>query len=258
MDPRNDVVPFNDIRVREAMQLAINLPLLASSYYSDATSPLPLELTAYAETGWAWPYDQWPQELKDQYAYNPTGAKALLTAAGYPNGINTNIVVDSGADQDFVLVIQSFLKAVNINMQIIVMDTSSWNNYVSVNKKQDQMAMRGGGSLALQYEPLRQLSRLQTGYSTNYARVNDPVLDAFYPAFVACTSVAQEKAILRDANERVLRQHYVLSFVESVSFSFYQPWLKGYNGQYGALGSLTCSYLARFWLDQNLKTSLGH
>ena len=33
MDPRNDMKPFNDIRVREAMQMAIDLPTIANTYY---------------------------------------------------------------------------------------------------------------------------------------------------------------------------------------------------------------------------------
>jgi len=47
------------------------------------------------------PYSQWPASLQAQYAYNPTQAKQLLAAAGYPNGFNTDIVVDSAADMTY-------------------------------------------------------------------------------------------------------------------------------------------------------------
>ena len=33
LDLRNDLKPFNDIRVREAMQMAIDLPTIAKTYY---------------------------------------------------------------------------------------------------------------------------------------------------------------------------------------------------------------------------------
>ena len=39
IDPRNDVKPFNDIRVREAMQMAINLPDIAKDYYLGTADP---------------------------------------------------------------------------------------------------------------------------------------------------------------------------------------------------------------------------
>ena len=39
IDPRNDMKPFNDIRVREALQMAIDLPTIAQTYYSGTASP---------------------------------------------------------------------------------------------------------------------------------------------------------------------------------------------------------------------------
>ena len=33
IEPRNDVKPFNDIRVRKAMQMAIDLPGIAKSHF---------------------------------------------------------------------------------------------------------------------------------------------------------------------------------------------------------------------------------
>src|SRR5208283_6249334 len=90
IEPRNDKAPFNDIRVREAMQMAINLQQIATDYYSGTASPDPSSLTSNYMTGWGLPYDQWPQDLKDQYAFNVAGAKALLTTAGFPTGFNTD------------------------------------------------------------------------------------------------------------------------------------------------------------------------
>jgi len=37
--------------------------------------------------GWGFPYEEWPQELKNEYAYNPVLARKLLADAGYPNGL---------------------------------------------------------------------------------------------------------------------------------------------------------------------------
>ena len=45
MEPRNDVAPFNDIRVRKAMQMAIDLPTIAKTYYRGTVEPYPATLT---------------------------------------------------------------------------------------------------------------------------------------------------------------------------------------------------------------------
>ena len=42
LDPRNDVKPFNDIRVRKAMQMAIDLPAIAKTYYGGTVEPYPI------------------------------------------------------------------------------------------------------------------------------------------------------------------------------------------------------------------------
>jgi hypothetical protein len=67
------------------------------------------------------------------------------------------------------------------------------------------------------------------------------------------------KQVIRDANERVARQHYAISLVQPRLFGITQPWLKGYSGQFGAQvnhNQLLSFYLARFWIDQNVKKSM--
>jgi len=49
------------------------------------------------------------------------------------------------------------------------------------------------------FESIRQLSRLYTGYSSNYLMVNDPVFDAFQPKAIVATTEDEVKQILRDA-----------------------------------------------------------
>ena len=46
VDPRNDKAPFNDIRVRKAMQMAIDLPTIAKTYYGGTVAPYPSTLTS--------------------------------------------------------------------------------------------------------------------------------------------------------------------------------------------------------------------
>jgi len=85
--------------------------------------------------------------------------------------------------------------------------------------------------------------------------ISDPVFDAFYPAAMAATDLATIKKILSDANLYVAQQHFATSLLTPALYNFVQPWYVGYNAQSGAGGGF---YLARFWINQTLKTSLGH
>jgi peptide/nickel transport system substrate-binding protein len=264
VDPRNDKAPFTDIRVRKAMQMSIDLKTISSTYYEGYTEANPSQLTSTFETGWGYPYDQWPQDLKDEYAYNPTAAKKLLADAGFPGGFKTNVVVDNTADLDLLQIVKSYFAAVGINMDIKPMDAVAWNAYVRRDHLHDQIAMRASGSLGCTFAPLRQLLRFQTGYSTDWAMVSDPVFDAYYNTASAATSIDTVQKILKDANERAARQHWVVALLHPNDFALYQPWFKGYSGQEGSISGGTGGpgtlgfYASRFWIDVNLKKSMGH
>ena len=183
-DPRNDVKPFNDIRVRKAMQMAIDLPTIAKTLYGAAADPSPSSFSSNAMRtwgkGWGFPYEEWPQDLKNEYAYNPALAKKLLVEAGYPNGFKTNIVADIAADLELLKVVKSYFAAVGIDMEIRTMESAAWIAFTQVEKKHDQMAYHSGGSLHRSHEPLRQLTIFQTGSSSNpHMAVSDPVLVVF-------------------------------------------------------------------------------
>jgi dipeptide transport system substrate-binding protein len=74
--------PFDDVRVRKAINMAIDKKAIISAVYLStgvaATNPIPPG---------QWSYNK---ALKDD-AFNPAEAKKMLAAAGYPNGFSTDL-----------------------------------------------------------------------------------------------------------------------------------------------------------------------
>ena len=74
--------PFDDVRVRKAINMSIDKKSIVSAVYLStgvpATNPIPPG---------QWSYNK---AIKDD-AFNPTEAKKLLAAAGYPNGFTTDL-----------------------------------------------------------------------------------------------------------------------------------------------------------------------
>jgi len=261
LEPRNDKSPFNDITVRKAMQLAIDLPTIAKSYYRGTVEPYPVMLTSRYMKGWGFPYEQWPQDLKDEYAYNPTMAKTLLAKAGHSEGFKTNVVTDAVKDLDLLKIVQSYFNQVNIDMEINVMDAASFAAFIQKGRKHDQLVHHPPGPLGHTASPFLELTRFLKG-EDNLAMVDDPIFNSFLPKAIATTSVDKLKGIIKDANEYVARQHFTISLLQPMYYSLCQPWIKGFNGQHGSTWGYTGGpgmlgfYLSRFWIDSELKKSM--
>jgi peptide/nickel transport system substrate-binding protein len=239
--------PYNNLQVREACQLAQNLPLIAQTYYNGTVSPIPQTLTlSTMGGGWGNPYPNWSADLQAQYAYNPTLAKQLLAQAGFPNGFTTVCVANNTSDLDLMQIINSNLAAIGITVNVTLMDNASWGTYCISNKKSVAMSFCDGRPFGNAYSPIRQLQLFRTGYGGDYSLVSDPTFDAYYPAAVAATDITQIKSIVSQANLYVAQQHFGVSIVSPNFYSFVQPWLKGYNGENGAASS--GFYLSRFWV----------
>lgn len=74
--------PFDDVRVRKAINMAIDKNAIISAVYLStgvaAVNPIPPSMWSYNKA------------IKDD-AFNPAEAKKLLAAAGYPNGFSTDL-----------------------------------------------------------------------------------------------------------------------------------------------------------------------
>jgi len=255
IDPRDDLAPFTNLNVRIALQEAINLPQIASQYFGGGCDPSPLPLTSNFMPGWGYPYSTWTAAQQAQYAYSPTNAKALLAAANFPNGFTTDITVDSSAPyQDLIQILQSEFAAINVNMSITLMAHSQFSAFVVTGHHETGLCYRTSGSLGLGYYPIRQLMKFQTGGSSNDMMVSDPKIDGWYASAMNATSVDQIKQIVHDENVYVINQNFLLSLVQPYAFFLCQPWLKGFNGQYGStcgtVGPLLgFQYESRYWID---------
>ena len=264
IEPRNDTTPFNDIRVRKAMQMALDLPAISRSHYKGIVDPTPITFTLSNMAGWEFPYAEWPQELKDEYAYNPVAARKLLTDAGYPHGFKTNVVADAASDMELMRIVKSYFTQIGIDMEIQEMESAACAEFVAKDHKHDQMAHRIVGPMGHTSAPMFDLTQYAKGGRNNWAMVDDAGFNSFLPRALAATDFEDVRKILREANEYVARKHFSICLHRIMAYSLCQPWVKGFNGQFGAAWAhgggpaMLSFYPGRFWIDKNLKKSAGY
>jgi ABC-type transport system substrate-binding protein len=117
--------PFSNIKVRQALNQAIDKKELAKEVFSDRVTISPV-LGYYPNLpGWD---PGWLEKYDKLYGYDPVGAKKLLAEAGYPNGFKTKgfmrRVYGFPEAVDFMQAIQIYWNSIGVNMELEELDTA--------------------------------------------------------------------------------------------------------------------------------------
>ena len=87
-DKLDESVPFTNVKVREAMNRAIDRDAIVDAiFFGRAEKAIQVWFNP-ATPGWD---PQWAADFEDNYGYDPERAKALLTEAGYPDGFDMTL-----------------------------------------------------------------------------------------------------------------------------------------------------------------------
>jgi peptide/nickel transport system substrate-binding protein len=250
---RCDAEPFTDINVRKALNMAIDRQGIAQSYYGGYVDGDPVGLIGSAMQGWTTPYDEWPEELKAVYTYDVEGAKALLAQTDWPDGFDTNAVSASDQDPDLLVLIQSMLAEIGVNMDINQMDSPTYSAFTSAGQH-DQMVFNNGKigyvvspTISLSYLTSAQIPHMNNTF--NY----DSEYDALFAQLMAATDTAELQRLSRELDLYALEQFWFISIMSRPVIIVWQPWVKGYSGETVADASWNGGILARLWIDQSLK-----
>jgi peptide/nickel transport system substrate-binding protein len=241
---RTDQKPFSDVRVRQAMSMAIDRKALIEAVFEGIGALNPAVPAALKE--WSIPMDKLGEGAK-YYTYDVAEAKRLLAAAGYPNGFpgtmcfttyGSTILVDS------LQLVQKDLKAVGIDVKV---DQKEYGAYIATcfYGKFDSMTygpqtgfLEPDNFLFGQYYP----EELK-----NQSHINDPVVADMLVRQRRTFDVAKRREIIYDIQRHLAKQQYYVQMPSGVYIAVWEGALKNYgpNMGYDYGGRLMAAWLDR-------------
>jgi peptide/nickel transport system substrate-binding protein len=244
---RSDKPPFNDVRVRRAISMAIDRQKHANTLYE-----------GHAILGWGIPYFYWQDELPSAadlgpyWQYRPEEAKKFMAEAGYANGFETTLFYYEYFPQmtsQIQLVQQDLKRNLNIELKITKNDyTTYFGRYAEGKWDGTAWGFQTGYAVSLDE---RTYQYMHSKSPKNYFHVNDPVIDELATKLRQTPDRAEQRALTKKIVAREHDQVLRMWMPYDAGFAIWQPHTRNIgqlalrtNFGYGS------STLARLWIDK--------
>lgn len=232
------VEPFNDVRVRQALFIAINQDQIIQ--IAHANHGFKQRAVPVAMTGWVVPYDELPLSAE---APDTDAAKALLAEAGYPDGFDVQCKTVVRYTQEEATVVAEQLREIGVNMEILDVEYGAY------------LEARNNGDfslIAFALSPFGDIEDFTTAlYNTeasrNYGGWGDADLDEVLNAGRSELDVPARQEIFKEAQAAIAENCWVIDLARGNSLEVWQPYVKDYTSAQNPERGLS---FWRTWLDK--------
>jgi peptide/nickel transport system substrate-binding protein len=254
---RLDKKPFNDIRVRRALNMAINRPEIIKFFYGGNaemhTYPVP---PTFGEI--YTPLAKLSPSARELFAYNPEKAKKLLAEAGYPNGFSFKAQIQNNSQTtlDLAALVVGYLAKIGVKMELEPMDYASWLSVMTKKTHPAALFFRNGHGAT--FDAIRK--NLVTGQVWNPSMMSDPYLDKTLKETTENPNLTEKQSneVLKKLVVYAINQVPVIMLPQPYVYVAWWPWVKNYYGERRAGQQFSGPIHARIWIDQEMKKKMGY
>lgn len=186
----NTIKPFDDVRVRKALDMAINRDEIIAIALDGQGMPAHIGISKYG--------NGYTDEVKNA-PYDPDKAKALLAEAGFPNGFNTKMYVRDDFMKKAGQVIQNNWSKIGVNAEVLVMERGALITDMTNSKLELPMSM----ATDLPFDGSLHLNTLDSRYmgqnGANFAFYSNPEFDRLNKLQFGETDPVKRNEIIKQA-----------------------------------------------------------
>jgi oligopeptide transport system substrate-binding protein len=216
--------PLGDVRIREALCLAIDREAIVNKVYRLGETPaygmIPKGIVNY-------PWSPALDFVNTPYADRIAKAQGLMRAAGYGPQKRLVLSFETIADPDskrFAAAIQAMLKQVYIDIDIVSVDIQIH----FANLQQHNFELAGSSWVADFNDATNFLDILRVNSGNNYGYYHNPAYDALLDEAQEQTDMAKRGAMLRAAEQIAMNDYAWIPVRFMVTRDLVQPYVKGW------------------------------
>ena len=252
---RLDVKPFDDLRVRRAMSMAIDREAFIKTIQGGKGEILNAEIhSGHTETFYT-PLEKMPKEIQENFSYNPELARKLLAEAGYPNGFETTIQANAREpERDVVSFLAAMWKDIGIDVKIDLREASVLNGILVKNEHAPLTFLANSVMLAGATLQTYTMDESNT-YQVNV--VDDLEINEASENWVSEPDPVKANKILKDWNVLWHKKVYNAYLPTPYVSVAYWPWVENYAGEVNESSSMSVGGIfARAWVNSDLKAKI--
>jgi len=241
---RTDQKPFNDVRVRQAISLAVNRQGIIDQIAEGVGVFNPAIPAAFKD--WALPIDQLGEGAK-YFKHDRAEARRLLAAAGYPNGFPASLcyaTYGSTAIMDTVQLLAKDLKEVGIDTKI---DQREYGAFIATCYFGKFDSMTYGPQTPFLDPDNFVYGMHYPGEMKNQSYVDDPAVTDLLVRQRRTPDLVRRREVLAELQRYLAKQQYYVQVPSGVNIAVWENALKNYgpNLGYDYGGRLTAAWLDR-------------